>query len=247
MSWPSAIRHPIALVLLLLRVDAAEAAPALPVSAAPSGAMVARAVAEASARFSIPPSWIRAVMGVESGGNARALSPKGAIGLMQIMPASWGALRQRYRLGDDPYDAHDNILGGTALLRELYDKFGASGFLAAYNAGPSRYLAFLMQGQPLKTETQLYLAKLAALLPELPIGGAAPAPALQHGWRKAPLFTPAGSAPNAIAWAATRPGSLTAAVPPPATAPSSTPGAFPARLAPDSAGLFAALTPAVPP
>ena len=75
-------------------------------------------------------------MQVESGGNLRALSPKGAIGLMQIMPLTWEALRQRYRLGADPYDAHDNILAGTALLRELYDRFGAGGFLAAYNAGP---------------------------------------------------------------------------------------------------------------
>jgi soluble lytic murein transglycosylase-like protein len=63
-------------------------------------------VAQASQRFSIPASWIRAVMQVESFGDVRALSPKGAMGLMQIMPESWATLRSRYGLGADPYDAH---------------------------------------------------------------------------------------------------------------------------------------------
>ncbi len=160
------LRYATATVLLALGVGAAHAAPTAPAPAVSGGTTVESAIAEASSRFAIPPGWIRAVMQVESGGNPHALSPKGAIGLMQIMPATWAALRQRYHLGSDPYDPHDNILGGTALLRELYDRFGAGGFLAAYNAGPSRYLAFLTQGLPLKVETQLYLAKLARLLPE---------------------------------------------------------------------------------
>src|SRR5216683_129537 len=48
-------------------------------------------------------------------------------------------LRLRYRLGRDPRDPHDNILAGAAYLREMHDRFGAAGFLAAYNAGPGRY------------------------------------------------------------------------------------------------------------
>jgi len=74
-------------------------------------------------------------MHVESAGKVRARSRKGAMGLMQIMPGTWADLRARYGLGADPYDSHDNILAGTAYIRELYDRYGAPGFLAAYNAG----------------------------------------------------------------------------------------------------------------
>jgi soluble lytic murein transglycosylase-like protein len=96
-------------------------------------------VTEASKRFGVPEHWIRAVMHVESGANQRAQSQKGAMGLMQIMPKTWTELRARYRLGADPYDPRDNILSGAAYIRELYDRYGAPGFLAAYNAGPRRY------------------------------------------------------------------------------------------------------------
>ena len=75
-------------------------------------------------------------MQAESGGDARALSPKGAMGLMQIMPGTWAELRLRYGLGADPYDPHDNITAGAAYLREMHDRYGEPGFLAAYNAGP---------------------------------------------------------------------------------------------------------------
>src|ERR1700760_938286 len=86
-------------------------------------------IAEASHRFDIPESWIRNVMCVESGGltilNGRPItSPAGAMGLMQIMPRTWTYLRDRYRLGADPYDPRDNILAGAALLRELYLQYG---------------------------------------------------------------------------------------------------------------------------
>ena len=75
-------------------------------------------------------------MRVESLGDPLALSPKGAMGLMQIMPDTWSELRSRYGLGADPYDPHDNIIAGAAYLRELHDRYGERGFLAAYNAGP---------------------------------------------------------------------------------------------------------------
>ncbi len=103
-------------------------------------------------------------MQVESGGNARALSPKGAIGLMQIMPEAYTTLRQTYALGTDPYEPRDNIMAGAAYMREMLDLYGTSGFLAAYNAGPARYDEHLATGEPLPEETQIYLSRLAPLL-----------------------------------------------------------------------------------
>ena len=62
-------------------------------------------VSEAAERFAIPAAWIHAVMRVESHGNVKAVSPKGAVGLMQIMPATYAELRERYALGGDPFIA----------------------------------------------------------------------------------------------------------------------------------------------
>ncbi|MCM8732439.1 lytic transglycosylase domain-containing protein [Hephaestia sp. GCM10023244] len=120
-------------------------------------------VAEASARFGIPVAWIERVIVAESGGRTRwqgrpTTSRAGAMGLMQLMPATWAALRVRYRLGADAYDPHDNIIAGTAYLRAMYDRFGYPGLFAAYNAGPGRYVAHLANGTPLPRETRAYLA-----------------------------------------------------------------------------------------
>ncbi|WP_312014933.1 lytic transglycosylase domain-containing protein [Bradyrhizobium sp. AUGA SZCCT0160] len=120
-------------------------------------------VEDASRRFGVPVRTIRAVINVESAGDVRARSPKGAMGLMQIMPETWAELRLRYNLGSDPYDSHDNIFAGTAYLRELHDQYGSPGFLAAYNAGPGRYEEHLA-GRPLPAETQAYLQKLAPVI-----------------------------------------------------------------------------------
>jgi soluble lytic murein transglycosylase-like protein len=95
------------------------------------------------------------MMSAESLGEVRVISPKGALGLMQIMPKTWAHLRVRYGLGVDPYDPHDNILAGAAYLRELYDRYGVPGFLAAYNAGPTRYEDHSTTGRPLPSETHL--------------------------------------------------------------------------------------------
>lgn len=121
-------------------------------------------VSEAAKRFAIPERWIGAVMRIESAGDRHAVSPKGAIGLMQIMPKTWHELRGRYRLGDDPFDARDNILAGAAYLAELHDLYGSPGFLAAYNAGPRRYERHLVSGNPLPAETVDYLAKIVPLI-----------------------------------------------------------------------------------
>jgi Transglycosylase SLT domain len=137
-----------------------------------TGGPFAAWIADAARRFDIPASWISDVMRVESRGDARAVSPKGAMGLMQLMPETWADLRLRYGLGGDPFDPRDNILAGAAYLRELHDRFGDRGFLGAYNAGPARYEAFLAAGRPLPDETRAYLAALAPVT----AGGAAQAP-----------------------------------------------------------------------
>nr|WP_272886871.1 lytic transglycosylase domain-containing protein [Phenylobacterium aquaticum] len=121
-------------------------------------------VLEAASRFALPPHWIAAVMRAESAGQVRAVSPKGALGLMQVMPQTYEGLRVRYGLGADPFQARDNILAGSAYLRELLDRYGQAGMLAAYNAGPARYQDFLRGRRPLPSETQAYVAALAPAL-----------------------------------------------------------------------------------
>lgn len=119
-----------------------------------------RFTAEASHRFGTPEAWIRAVMQAESSGDPSATSPKGAIGLMQIMPDTWTELRARYRLGADPYDPRANILAGAAYLHELYERYGYPNLFAAYNAGPRRFDEHLLHGRTLPGETSAYLARL---------------------------------------------------------------------------------------
>jgi hypothetical protein len=121
-------------------------------------------IAEASQRFGVPAHWIRAVMQAESTGDTGAMSPKGAMGLMQVMPETYAELRLRYHLGTDPYEPHNNILAGAAYLREMHDRFGPDGFLAAYNAGPGRYEGYLKSGRPLPEETRNYVATLAPVI-----------------------------------------------------------------------------------
>ena len=153
-------------------------------------------VAEAARRFGIPEAWIWVVMRVESGGNARAVSRAGAIGLMQLMPATWAGLRARYGLGPDPFDVRDNIMAGAAYLREMHDRYGsATAMLAAYNAGPGRYDDYLSRGRPLPLETVGYLAQLA---PITGVAGAGEVTATAtpdpFAWRRAALFVHTASA-----------------------------------------------------
>jgi D-alanyl-D-alanine carboxypeptidase len=117
-------------------------------------------IREAAGRFSVPERWVRAVMRQESGGEEQATSSAGAMGLMQVMPATYEGLRGRYGLGDDPYEPRNNILAGTAYIREMYDRFGSPGFLAAYNAGPDRVDNYLARRSGLPDETVNYLAAI---------------------------------------------------------------------------------------
>jgi soluble lytic murein transglycosylase-like protein len=137
-------------------------------------------VVEASARFGVPISWIEHVMQAESAGRTTLAgrpitSHAGAMGLMQLMPATWAEMRAAYALGSNPYDPHDNILAGTAYLRAMYDWFGYPGLFAAYNAGPARYRDYLAGKASLPGETRAYLASVSgADRPAAPPAGSRP-------------------------------------------------------------------------
>jgi len=189
----SGVGSAVALAVVLLFggfVPGAAMAQDLPAPRSAAAHSYAGPVADAARRFGIPEAWIWAVMRVESGGNSRAVSHAGAMGLMQIMPATWGVLRARYGLGADPFDVRDNIMAGAAYLREMHDRYGnASAMLAAYNAGPGRYDDYLSRGRPLPPETVGYLAQLAPIAgtpgtPEVAVT-ASPDP---FAWRRAALF-----------------------------------------------------------
>ena len=127
-------------------------------------------IREAAARFRVPERWVRAIMRQESGGRLYdasgypITSPVGAMGLMQVMPRTYDTLRARHGLGDDPYEPRDNILAGTAYIRAMYDRFGAPGFVAAYNAGPERVEGVLSGAMILPDETVNYLANVTPRL-----------------------------------------------------------------------------------
>lgn len=148
-------------------------------------------IKEASDRFDVPERWIREVMRQESGGKALAQSGPGAMGLMQVMPGTYDELRGRYRdLGFDAFDPHDNIIAGTAYIRELYDIYGSPGFLAAYNAGPGRLDDYLTRGRTLPTETRRYVAAIGPR-----ISGAEPgrtSPGAAYAMNAIPLDIPSG-------------------------------------------------------
>jgi soluble lytic murein transglycosylase-like protein len=124
-------------------------------------------IAEAATHFGVPEVWIREVMRQESGGRLYAgdgsliTSGAGAMGLMQVMPATYDRLRARLSLGSDPYEPRDNIFAGTAYLKDMYDRFGSPYFLAAYNAGPDRVALYLAGAKILPDETENYVASIA--------------------------------------------------------------------------------------
>lgn len=141
-------------------------APPSPVRIAPAVERWRPIIAEASQRFGVPQAWIAAVMQAESRGqthlNGRPIiSPAGAMGLMQVMPGTYAAMRRQHGFGPDSHDPRDNIMAGTAYLRAMYDRFGYPGLFAAYNAGPGRYAEHLRTGRPLPGETRSYIAQLA--------------------------------------------------------------------------------------
>ena len=109
----------------------------------------------AAERYSLDPELIRAIIKVESDFNPYAVSKKGAMGLMQLMPDTAKDMKV-----NAPFEAEDNIMGGSRYLRKLLDIFGGNLQLglAAYNAGPTRVLANgTVPGIP---ETEQYVKKV---------------------------------------------------------------------------------------
>ena len=153
-------------------------------------------IKEASKRFDVPDRWIREVMRQESGGRQYqggrlVTSGAGAMGLMQVMPGTYDELRERHGLGPDPFDPHENIMAGTAYLREMYDIYGSPGFLAAYNAGPNRLDDYLTNNRTLPDETRKYVAAIGPRLAD-----ASPnrrSPAEQYAMNTLPTYIPAGT------------------------------------------------------
>ncbi len=214
-------------------------------------------IEEASRRFGVPAPWIRAVMHQESGGqeylDGRPItSSAGAMGLMQLMPATYGDLQAQYDLGGDPYDPRDNIMAGTAYIRQMYDKYGSPGFLAAYNAGPARVDDYLAGQGGLPAETENYVASIAPHLGDadapVEVAQAEPEPALPSQAEPAPA--PAASAdprcwhdPNAAYDPSTPCVSppVVEALPEPATEPAVVPASY--APAPTAIGRYEALPP----
>lgn len=154
-------------------------------------------VAEAAQRFGIPEAWIWAVMRAESNGDPGATSPVGAMGLMQLMPATWATLTARYGLGANVWDVRANILAGAAYLREMVDRYGdLPSALAAYNAGPGRIDDWRTRGRSLPAETIAYVAKIAPMVgisgvtspADLPVVSRTPIAPVAPSWRSATLF-----------------------------------------------------------
>jgi hypothetical protein len=189
--------------------------------ASPRNIDIAAHVAEAAQRFGFPEGWIYAVMRTESAGRIGAVSSAGAMGLMQLMPGTWARQRTRFGLGPDPFDPRDNIMAGTSYLREMYDSYGASGFLAAYNAGPGRYEDWRDRGRPLPAETRAYVAKIAPMLQAgsaaTAVASASPVQPVRPSWTQGQLFAVRGNAP------ADASGSFAAAAPPTSIPASSAP------------------------
>jgi hypothetical protein len=152
-------------------------------------------IREASQRFDMPETWIRALMRQESGGHLYQggqliTSSAGAMGLMQVMPGTYAELRARHNLGPDPFDPHENIMAGVAYMREMYDMYGAPGFLAAYNAGPNRLDDYLANQRALPDETRHYVAAIGPSLQYAQPQHASPAQ--QFAMNQLPLNIPPG-------------------------------------------------------
>jgi soluble lytic murein transglycosylase-like protein len=114
-------------------------------------ASMAELVDNAARKYGLPPAFVRAVVAAESGYQTNAVSPKGAIGLMQLMPATAS------ELGADPTIPEQNVDAGTRYLRDLLLKYDNQAYhaLAAYNAGPGAVDKY--HGVPPYRETQTYI------------------------------------------------------------------------------------------
>ncbi|MGA9528555.1 MAG: transglycosylase SLT domain-containing protein [Terriglobales bacterium] len=129
--------------------------PARATAAAPAPVDLNKVVTSASAEYKLDPDLLNSVIHAESGFNVRARSPKGAQGLMQLMPSTANALGV-----NNAYDPAQNVDGGSKYLRELLERynFDLVKALAAYNAGPQRVEQY--HGVPPFRETRAYVARI---------------------------------------------------------------------------------------
>ena len=147
---------------------------------------------QASRKFHVPKSWIRAVMQRESGGRTMMapgrpiVSSAGAMGLMQVQSDTYEEMAAQYNLGANPFDAHDNIFAGAAYLRWLQKRYGFPAMFAAYNAGPGRVDDHLQHGASLPAETRKYVGHITTVLGK----GEAGRNALRRGLLRIPAQAP---------------------------------------------------------
>lgn len=129
--------------------------PVLEVARRPSAEPIASLIATYAEQYALDPALLQAIIKVESNFNADAVSSKGAIGLMQLMPLTAAAFHVL-----DPFDPKDNIRAGAALLRGLLDRFGGdlSLALAAYHLGEARVRQAI--GAPALPATQVYVNRV---------------------------------------------------------------------------------------
>jgi len=115
-------------------------------------------ITQAASRYNIRPSLLRALVKQESGFNPNAVSPKGALGLTQLMPDTAAGLGV-----SDPFDPEQNVMGGAQYLRSQLDRFNGDETLAlaAYNAGPAAVLRY--HGMPPFPETQRYVNRVLSM------------------------------------------------------------------------------------
>ena len=115
---------------------------------------LARVIHSAAQKYAVDPKLVSAVAEVESGGDQNAVSPAGAVGVMQLMPDTAAGL------GINPYDMKSNVEGGAKYLREMLDTFDGDvkKAVAAYNAGPNAVKAY--GGVPPYAETQNYVTSV---------------------------------------------------------------------------------------
>lgn len=136
----------------------ADAASEAPTPAALGAVPYAELIDTMSSEHGVDPRLVRAVIAVESAYRSKAVSPKGAKGLMQLMPAT----ARQYSVAD-PFDPKSNVEGGIRHLKSLLGRFELSVALAAYNAGEATVERF--GGVPPYRETREYVARILSLLP----------------------------------------------------------------------------------
>lgn len=141
-------------------------------------------ILQTSNRHSLSPALVHAVIRAESAYNPNAVSSKGAMGLMQLMPGTAALLKV-----SNPYDPEENISGGVRYLRYLLDRFGGNLelALAAYNAGESRVLR--TNQIPRISETQQYVRKVIRFYLDFSKEGIGPRPTRTYDAETPPLVT----------------------------------------------------------